>query len=217
MAKQSFYELSFDELDILNAAKKIKEADEGTWIFPLKQDFDTENNWAIVVGFAPGFSDYENDDDYWQVCGKVAYQSKKSVMQEYDIDWIMPYSPYEEEKGLIYDTEIQIGNICDCQCLIKSWIDYLEGLERRRDMYYWEAECEDGAYDDESQVYFKTKKEAYDSMRNAALEKMKWNTEYDEDFEENDCINYEVEFYKDKIVHRSYSGTYTWKLKTKGE
>jgi hypothetical protein len=46
---------------------------------------------------------------------------------------------------------------------------------------------------------------------------MKWNTEYDEDFEENDCINYEVEFYKDKIVHHSYSGTYTWRLKTKGE
>ena len=43
-------------------------------------------------------------------------------------------------------------------------------------MYYWVAECKDGAFDDGSEIYFKTKREAYNAMRDAVLEKMKWNT-----------------------------------------
>lgn len=83
-------------------------------------------------------------------------------------------------------------------------------------MYYWVAECEDGAFNDESENYFETEKEAYNAMRNAAFDKMKWNTEYDEDFEDDDSeIFYEVEFHKDKIIHRSYSGIYTYEIKRK--
>ena len=83
-------------------------------------------------------------------------------------------------------------------------------------MYYWVARCEDGAFNDESEICFKTKREAYNAMRNAALDKMKWNTEYDEDFEDDDSeIFYEVEFHKDKIIHRSYSGTYVYEIKRK--
>ena len=52
-------------------------------------------------------------------------------------------------------------------------------------------------------------------MRNAALEKMKWNTEYREDFgdlEDGEYIGYKVRFSKEVIIHESYSGIYTYKI-----
>jgi hypothetical protein len=42
--------------------------------------------------------------------------------------------------------------------------------------YKWIAECSDGAFNDESAL-FDTKRDCYNNMRNAVLEKMKWNTE----------------------------------------
>ena len=53
-------------------------------------------------------------------------------------------------------------------------------------------------------------------MRNAALEKMKWNTEYDADFADiidDGYIGYEVKFSRNKIIHESYSGVYTYEIK----
>ena len=85
-------------------------------------------------------------------------------------------------------------------------------------MYYWKAKSDDGAYEidsrDEEKV-FQTKKEAYEDMRNEALDKMKWNTEYDEDFNDCDVVNYSVEFSKDKIIHESFSGVYIYEIKKK--
>ena len=84
-------------------------------------------------------------------------------------------------------------------------------------VYHWKAYSTDGAFEDESIRDFETEKEAYEDMRNAALEKMKWNTEYDEDFDTDGFdgtvpIDYEVKFYKRKIVHESYSGIYIYEI-----
>lgn len=80
--------------------------------------------------------------------------------------------------------------------------------------YKWIAKCSDGAFNDESAL-FDSEKECYNNMRNAVLEKMKWNTEYDDDFtdiQEGDYIGYEVHFSKREITHKSYSGLYTYKI-----
>lgn len=82
-------------------------------------------------------------------------------------------------------------------------------------MFYWKAKSSDGAYEDESKQEFNTKAEAYFDMRDAVLEKMKWNTDYDEDFEDdNDVIDYDVHFRFEtgKITHESYSGIYTYEI-----
>ena len=52
--------------------------------------------------------------------------------------------------------------------------------------YKWVGYSHDTAYDVGGKEVFNTKQDAYENMRNAVLEKMKWNTEYDEDFEEKD-------------------------------
>ena len=81
--------------------------------------------------------------------------------------------------------------------------------------YFWKAESNDGAFEDESRKMFRTMKECYNDMRNAALEKAKWNTEFSDfdDMEEGDYIGYHMKFFKDKIIHESYSGIYTYTIK----
>lgn len=77
--------------------------------------------------------------------------------------------------------------------------------------YKWVAFCHDWAFEDESERTFDTESECYNDMRNAALEKMKWNTEHDEDFADGTtAIGYEVWFETNLIAHKSYSGTYLY-------
>ena len=78
--------------------------------------------------------------------------------------------------------------------------------------YKWVAASNDGAFNDESCNAFTYKRECYNDMRNAALKKMKWNTEF-YDVEENDTLEYKVHFSKNKIIHESYSGVYTYEIK----
>lgn len=90
-------------------------------------------------------------------------------------------------------------------------------------MFYWVVHSDDGAYAINSIVdfgkKFETQEEAYNHMRDAALEKMKWNTDYREDYDETwneddpEIIDYTVHFSQGKIVHSSYSGTYTYEIK----
>ena len=82
--------------------------------------------------------------------------------------------------------------------------------------YKWFAESNDGAFQDESSREFTSKRECYNDMRNAVLEKMKWNTEYDAYFADimaDGYIGYEVKFSRNKIIHKSYSGIYTYEIK----
>lgn len=82
----------------------------------------------------------------------------------------------------------------------------------------WVAKSNDGSFQDESRCVFDTKEEAYNDMRSAALEKMKWNTEWADVIggfgEDNDdfSLGYEVHFCPSWIEHTSYSGTYTYKI-----
>ena len=82
-------------------------------------------------------------------------------------------------------------------------------------MYYWTVRSTDGYYQGVSGEEYKTKKEAYESMRKAALKKMEWNTEF-EDFDEGEPIHYEIEFSRDCIRHNSYSGEYIYKIMREG-
>ena len=86
--------------------------------------------------------------------------------------------------------------------------------------YSWKASSNDGSFEDDGQVWFKTHKEAYEDMRNHALEKMKWNTEWHDldDIEDKDnWIGYDVKFHPNYIVHESYSGIYTYEIVSQSE
>lgn len=84
--------------------------------------------------------------------------------------------------------------------------------------YSWKAKSDDGNFGDNG-GWFETHEEAYKDMRNHALEKMKWNTEFEDfsDMDEKDWIGYDVKFHPNYIVHESYSGTYTYEIIKKRE
>ena len=77
--------------------------------------------------------------------------------------------------------------------------------------YTWKAASDDGAFEDKGRRWFNTKKEAYEDMREYALEKMQWNTEW-EDVDESDTLGYKAHFSRNKIVLKSYSGIYTYEI-----
>jgi len=92
----------------IKAVDVMKTQKEGNcrWVLPTE---DEENDWAIVLGYSDGFDETEQDeftDGTCRLCAKLAYQSKKSIMQcDYDIDWLMPY---DELTGEVDDREISI-------------------------------------------------------------------------------------------------------------
>lgn len=77
---------------------------------------DTKNVWAVVSAWL----DYDNNGD-WRLYSKVAYQPTNSLMQEYDIDWLMPV---EEKTGFVWDTELAIAPNTigeDVGWLLREW------------------------------------------------------------------------------------------------
>jgi len=87
---------------------------KATWMYRLT----THNGkrWALVAAWM----DYNNDND-WKLYAKLAYQPTNYIMQEYDIDWIMPY---DAETGEVDDTELMIGtsvNEADVDWLLEQW------------------------------------------------------------------------------------------------
>lgn len=80
--------------------------------------------WALVAG-------YDGEDN---LCAKIAYQSAKSAMQEYDIDWLMPC--YKD--GEVYYTETRIAEGQDFKKLAEWFLEcYLDikNLTNLKELY----------------------------------------------------------------------------------
>ena len=85
----------------------------------------------------------------------------------------------------------------------------------------WVAFSTDGSYEDESKIAFNGIETCYNNMRRAVLEKMTWNTEWEDfdyvdelgyKFNRNNSISYDVKFLPHIITHKSYSGLYIYMI-----
>lgn len=99
--------------------------------------------------------------------------------------------------------------------------------------YAWTAKSDDGCFEDMSEKAFDTQEECYTDMMVHAVNKIKWNVDYwdvidgqnilekngikqtNEVGKDAGYIGYELKFMPHKIVHTSYSGTYTYEIVTK--
>ena len=97
--------------DNLNFLKKRNPNDGYTCITRLGRNGD--NIWAIVMAW----DDFDGTGKE-AICAKVAYQYKRSLMQEYGWDWNMPY---DEKTGEVNDTEITNVKESDFDWLIDQW------------------------------------------------------------------------------------------------
>ena len=91
--------------DLIYAVKKMCEEKDLSVTTFFRLDNDGENTWAIVFGWVDGFepSNQLMASDTYRLCGKCAYASNKSLMHEYDMDWLMPTCDDDSD---VDDTEI---------------------------------------------------------------------------------------------------------------
>ncbi len=123
-----------DKLPLAIAIMLNAKDEGGCTYWYLQGDIDPENNWAIVIGWQDG---YEPDpanpfkDGEYQLCIKLAYQSRLSIMQcDFDVDWLMPM----DENGEVDDT---------CEALDEHF-DYKHEVDHlyERFMHYMHAIAE---------------------------------------------------------------------------
>ena len=161
----------------------------------MKKGRDTLNFYIepLTFGF---FNNYGKGED---VARQIADGS---------INWKHPYVTIDSDYKLLSLTKEEVEKIVDDS--VGDIYDSFKGLEIK---YYWKAECSESAFEDKSIVLFDTKEDCYNDMRNAVLEKMKWNTEYNEDFVDvAESIENKVNFSPNCITHLSYSGLYTYTI-----
>lgn len=103
-------------------------------------------------------------------------------------------------------------NIAEISKVCHKKFEYITIILGKQVAYRWVASSDDGAFEDNSKTLFSSKKSCYNNMRRHALAKMEWNTQYDEDFCDCDSIGYEVQFTPNSIIHKSYSGVYTYQI-----
>ena len=85
----------------------------------------------------------------------------------------------------------------------------------KKEKYIWGAFCSDGSWTDRSDVVFETLKECYDNMRDAALNKLHYNTEIDEMPEDEGPVYWKLTFDGENrtiVLHSEICGTYTYKV-----
>lgn len=158
-------------------------------VFDDLQCYVCENVFGAKRFFEIGSHAYFEGDEYYD-----EYHIVLDMLPENAYDFMKLHSSIREWSDKIKEVDNYIKKVAPTKC---KWVAY----------------SHDGSYEDFSRGSFDNKKDCYNDMRNAALEKMKWNTEYDEDFSyEDDAIGYKVRFTQDMIIHTSYSGTYVYKI-----
>ena len=214
----------------LCANERLSYRNEGGMVFQI-YPFDDKANACYVLNyyevskdnydhgdldFFSDLEDWEQDIIFETICKSFGIDCKKYINPSYkmfnkllrtisnaDFGTLFDFIQSNEELKKIFDANFKIG-------------------------YKWFASSKDCIYENESNEIFDTKEECYNDMRDAVLEKMKWNTEFAEDFESSKnkleseplstnyddvTIGYEVKFSPTKITHESYSGIYTYIMK----
>lgn len=172
------------------------DADAIIWrkMFDDLKFYVNENTFGAKRFFKVGGDAQLNEDEYWD-----EYNIMLGLIPEKTSEFVAAFSHRNEWQKLINNVAGYIKAVIPTKCK-------------------WVAFSNDGAYEDFSREVFDDKKSCYENMRQAVLEKMKWNTEFDEDFtESDDAVGYKVRFTQDEIIHCSFSGVYVYRIIGEGE
>ena len=81
-------------------------------------------------GYEPDNTGSRYADGECRICAKLACQPVNSLMQEYDIDWLMPY---DEKTGFVDDNEITVDG--DTDAVIDWLLKCYEPYQNRKFCY----------------------------------------------------------------------------------
>ena len=158
-------------------------------VFGHLKDDVCNNVYGAKRFFNVGSDAQMQDDEFW-----YEYNVVLGMLPENAYDFMKLENNFFMWTDKVKEVCEYVGKVVPCKC---KWVAY----------------SHDGSYEDCSKGSFAYKKDCYNDMRNAVLEKMKWNTDYDEDFDYKDeSIGYKVVFTQNMIIHTSFSGTYVYKI-----
>ena len=202
---------------------------DGEYIYDLDDDNDAIS-WLDMYG-AKYLYECRQIGRYW--VGGWQFHYKDANTDEKATAWCFNEESTKDlftENNFFFDVERRYeilkddysGNIDGLVMHMSKIYDNLINFDRYataigdlKHYYKWVARSNDG-FEDATTKRFDDERDCYEDMRDAVLEKMTWNTDYD-DFgheydEENVVTHYDVEFNPKFITHKSYSGYYVYLL-----
>ena len=106
------------------AVKSLMEGEDGTYFWRLEST--DKNDYAVVLGWTEETPDEVEETtpfyhDGYQLCAKIAYQPKSSIMQcDFDVDWI---KPFDKEEGEVMETDYYINSEDDIEKAINELLE----------------------------------------------------------------------------------------------
>lgn len=163
-------------------------------LFDYLKDNVCENIFGAKRFFEVGGYAQLQDDEFWD-----EYHIVLDMLPEKTYEFMVLENNTSKWTDKVKEVGEYVKKVSNCKC---KWVGF----------------SNDGSYEDFSKGSFDNKKDCYDDMRQAVLEKMKWNTQFDEDFtESDDAVGYKVRFAQNEIIHSSFSGVYVYRIIGEGE
>lgn len=157
-----------------------------------------ENLFDVLISYLPeGVTEAMNNDPQGYATSFYKALKESANFSEEEIDKMMQTFSFVELLKLSVDDVMRCSK------------DYSPTGK-----WKWIAKSDDGCLNDASKYLFDNLKDAYNDMREAVLERMKLNTDYDEDcaYANDGLITYHVDFRPMRIEHTSYRGTYRYEI-----
>lgn len=116
---------------IIKRAKEVESDRDPQTTYWVELGYDDKNTYACVMCWCDKdnaeYFGYEDEADF--VLAKIAFCPDNSAMNEYDIDWLMPY---DEDTGEVWDTELQISSSdwSDADWLAEEWLAIMDRINK---------------------------------------------------------------------------------------
>lgn len=116
---------------IIKRVKEVESDRDPQATYWVELGYDDKNTYACVMCWCDKdnaeYFGYEDEADF--VLAKIAFCPDNSAMNEYDIDWLMPY---DEETGEVWDTELQISSSdwSDAEWLAEKWLAIMDRINK---------------------------------------------------------------------------------------
>lgn len=189
---------------------------DGEWVFDL-HNIDDFRIMVDLYGLDNAVDMY-NKGRFWMAGWQFSYNGKNVSNTSRVSAWNVTYDNTINSHDLACYIAERWETLRNEGWSVKSFGELYSDLDIRKFMgikreFNWVCSSDDGAYFKYSPESFDNERDCYNAMRSEALEKVKWNTQFDEDFNdmgEGDSIGYSMSFSPKMITHFSYSGHYTY-------
>ena len=114
---------------IMRTVETIEQEKDPSKTYWVELGWDDKNTYACAMAYdtEDGYYGDDEEESYSYVLGKIAFCPDNSAMNEYEMDWMMPY---DEETGEVWDTETSITTWDSAYWLAEEWIAIMNRINK---------------------------------------------------------------------------------------